>query len=403
MTVYGRAEQATQVAVDAAISAAASPAVATAARPATRRLVPVVLTAAVLMVAVAGGGLLIFGGATIAPTLMTAAANTPTSPVACTTVDVEVGELPPGVLEKLSGDERQRQQQINHAATIIAVGKAQEVPARGWVVALATAMQESRLLNLASQKMPGSEQYPNDGVAAGDHDSVGTFQQRPPWWSNDLAKGMNAEYQARQFYGGADDTPTIPGLLDITGWEQLPVTVAAQRVQRSAFPDAYAQWEAMATGLVQALEGVDPGTCAAAGSVTAGQWTWPLAPSTISSPYGMRLHPTLGYWKLHDGTDFGAVCGTPFVAAAAGTVTSTAMLAGYGGTTVIDHGGNVETWYAHQATFAVQQGQQVQAGDVVGYVGSTGYSTGCHLHWMVKVDGQPFDPEQWMEQQGDAA
>ncbi len=116
----------------------------------------------------------------------------------------------------------------------------------------------------------------------------------------------------------------------------------------------------------------------------------------VTSPYGMRRHPLTGVWKLHDGTDFGAACGTPIVAAASGTVTSVAMTAGYGNRLVIDHGpstnGRLQTSYNHAMVFAVGVGAHVVQGQVIGRVGSTGSSTGCHLHFQVWLDGRLVDP-----------
>lgn len=120
----------------------------------------------------------------------------------------------------------------------------------------------------------------------------------------------------------------------------------------------------------------------------------------VTSPYGMRLHPILGVWKLHDGTDFGVGCGTPVRAAEDGTVAATYADAAYGNRVIIDHGQiaghEVATTYNHLTSWAVSSGQQVRRGDVVGYVGSTGYSTACHLHFMVEVDGSTVDPETWL-------
>lgn len=122
--------------------------------------------------------------------------------------------------------------------------------------------------------------------------------------------------------------------------------------------------------------------------------------SYITSPYGMRLHPILRYYKLHDGTDFGAGCGTPIRAAAAGTVVSRYYNAGYGNRVIMNHGlvngVSLSTSYNHLSGFAVGPGQYVQRGQVVGYVGTTGYSTGCHLHFMVYEAGGTVDPMGWL-------
>ena len=110
----------------------------------------------------------------------------------------------------------------------------------------------------------------------------------------------------------------------------------------------------------------------------------------------MRLHPVLGIRKLHDGTDFAAGCGTPIKAAASGTVAERYFNAGYGNRLMIDHGKvggrYVTTGYNHATRYVVSVGQKVSKGQVVGYVGSTGYSTGCHLHLMVWENGSMVNP-----------
>lgn len=118
--------------------------------------------------------------------------------------------------------------------------------------------------------------------------------------------------------------------------------------------------------------------------------------SRITSKYGMRLHPVLGYWKLHDGTDFGAACGTPIKAAYGGVVSERYYNAGYGNRLMIDHGrvngAYVTTGYNHAQRYVVSVGQRVTKGQVIGYVGTTGYSTGCHLHLMVWENGNLVNP-----------
>lgn len=120
----------------------------------------------------------------------------------------------------------------------------------------------------------------------------------------------------------------------------------------------------------------------------------------VTSVYGMRRHPITGQVKLHDGTDFGSPCGTPIRAAAAGTVVEAGWANGYGNFTVIDHGvvdgRPLSTAYAHQSRFAARAGGTVERGAVLGYVGSTGYSTGCHLHFMVYVGGRTTNPMGWL-------
>lgn len=122
---------------------------------------------------------------------------------------------------------------------------------------------------------------------------------------------------------------------------------------------------------------------------------WPVN-GVITSSYGYRMHPVLGYARLHSGTDFGAATGTPIVAAASGTVVSAGWLGGYGNATIISHGGGMATLYAHQSRLAVGSGARVSRGQVIGYVGSTGMSTGPHLHFEVRINGSTVDPARYL-------
>jgi murein DD-endopeptidase MepM/ murein hydrolase activator NlpD len=122
----------------------------------------------------------------------------------------------------------------------------------------------------------------------------------------------------------------------------------------------------------------------------------PIPGAPVTSPYGMRFHPILHYWKLHDGTDFGAGCGTPIRAAAGGIVTDKYYNGGYGNRVFVSHGikggHHLVTVYNHLSRYSAYVGQRVRRGDVIGYVGSTGYSTGCHLHFMIYRDGSTVNP-----------
>lgn len=112
----------------------------------------------------------------------------------------------------------------------------------------------------------------------------------------------------------------------------------------------------------------------------------------ITSAFGARTHPILGYRRMHSGIDFGAPYGAPVVAAAAGQVAMAGWYGGYGRAVQIAHGGGVSTRYGHMSRLAVAPGQPVVAGQVIGYIGSTGFSTGPHLHYELHRGGQPVDP-----------
>ncbi|RQW98475.1 hypothetical protein DLJ59_27080, partial [Micromonospora inaquosa] len=135
------------------------------------------------------------------------------------------------------------QAQMDNAKIIVDVGLEMKMPRRALVVALATAMQESNLYNLASDVLPESAQYSNQGSGS-DHDSVGLFQQRPSSGWGTVAQLMRPSYAARAFYSALNEIP---------GWQDMSVTSAAQAVQISAYPDAYAQHEDRATTVAAAL------------------------------------------------------------------------------------------------------------------------------------------------------
>ncbi|QMT39575.1 M23 family metallopeptidase [Neisseria shayeganii] len=122
--------------------------------------------------------------------------------------------------------------------------------------------------------------------------------------------------------------------------------------------------------------------------------TQPVAGSRISSPYGLRIHPVLGGLRMHTGIDYAAPTGTPIRAPSAGVVEFRGWKGGYGNTVVLRHNSSMETLYAHMSAFSTTAapGMRVAAGEIIGYVGSTGRSTGPHLHYEVRLNGQPVNP-----------
>ncbi|MGH3673144.1 MAG: C40 family peptidase [Pseudonocardiaceae bacterium] len=134
--------------------------------------------------------------------------------------------------------------QLVNAGLVVAVGKQLRLPQRALVVATAVAMAESHLQVLANAGVPESVALPHEGLGA-DHDSVGLFQQRASW--GPVAQRMDPQGAARLFYGR---------LVTVGGWEAMPLTLAAQRVQASAFPDGYARWEQPANAVVGSVQGI---------------------------------------------------------------------------------------------------------------------------------------------------
>ena len=129
------------------------------------------------------------------------------------------------------------------------------------------------------------------------------------------------------------------------------------------------------------------------GDYVGGEFSWP-APGykTITSTFGTRFHPILKIYKTHTGTDIGAPYGATVVAANSGVVTTSSYLGGYGNAVIIDHGGGVCTIYAHGSELIAKVGETVERGQEIMKVGSTGMSTGPHLHFSVTVNGQYVDP-----------
>ena len=124
-----------------------------------------------------------------------------------------------------------------------------------------------------------------------------------------------------------------------------------------------------------------------------GEFTWPCPASRyISSSFGNRLHPILKVWKFHTGIDIGCSAGKDIVAAASGKVIMSKVYGGYGNCVMIDHGGGIVTLYGHSSKLLVSEGQTVKRGQTIALVGSTGRSTGPHLHFEVRKNGEYINP-----------
>jgi murein DD-endopeptidase MepM/ murein hydrolase activator NlpD len=283
--------------------------------------------------------------------------------------------------------------QTHNAATIISRGQHGHVPPRGWVIAIATALQESDLRNLASPAVPESLNLPHDGVGV-DHDSIGLFQQRPSAGWGTPAQIMDPTYASDRFY---------QKMITVQGWQTLPLTVVAQKVQVSAYPDAYAKHEARAAQIVNALTdgaagaAADAGDqhCASAGEISAAGWTVPVV-APIVSGWRTPERPT------HNGVDLGAARYTEIHAASAGVVIVSRCDGSTGNCDVdgdpnhtkgcgwfvdILHASGVITRYCHQVQRPrVNVGDHVVAGQVIGLVGSSGHSSGPHLHFEVHLN-----------------
>ncbi len=130
--------------------------------------------------------------------------------------------------------------------------------------------------------------------------------------------------------------------------------------------------------------------------VGSGQLSWPVSGGVITSEQGWRVHPIFGTEIYHAGMDIGVDEGTPVHAADAGTVVEADWLGGYGNCVIIDHGNGMQTVYGHNSSLCVSAGQSVAKGDLIAYAGSTGYSTGPHCHFEVRINGEPVNPRGYL-------
>jgi len=287
--------------------------------------------------------------------------------------------------------------QASHAVTIWQTGAERDLPDRAMIVALATAMQESALKVLANPAVPDSYDFAHDGEG-GDHDSVGLFQQRQAW--GETSTLMDPAGSANLFYDKLER---------IDGWESMSVAEAAQAVQVSAFPDAYSKHEAgasAAAALVAELQ-------------CSGEWVHPTPGAGIVSGWRTGERPR------HNGVDLGAARGEEILAASAGEVVKVTCNArtaagrqlscdvdgspsimGCGWYVEVAHAEGLLTRYCHMGQRpSVSVGDQVSAGDVLGYVGSSGRSSGPHLHLEVHRSHAPsfdtaLEPEGFFRDKG---
>jgi murein DD-endopeptidase MepM/ murein hydrolase activator NlpD len=160
---------------------------------------------------------------------------------------------------------------------------------------------------------------------------------------------------------------------------------------RARRADFEAQYNAVQAQIAASVSRGNP-TPPASGN---GRFIWPVN-GAVTSGFGPRTHPIYGESRMHTGVDISASSGTPIKAAGDGVVKMAGVNGGYGNWTLIDHGNGLATGYGHQSRIAVSVGQQVSTGQVIGYVGSTGASTGPHLHWEVRVNGNPVNPMSWV-------
>lgn len=165
----------------------------------------------------------------------------------------------------------------------------------------------------------------------------------------------------------------------------------AQEEEQSS-QEEYERLLAISENIASMLRNMEnSGGGAPAGQGGTGQFMWPCN-GPITSYYGWRTHPIFGTTKYHSGMDIAVDSGTPIHAADSGTIVYSGWLGGYGNCVMIDHGGGLVTLYAHNSALNVSEGQYVSKGAVVAYAGSTGYSTGPHCHFEVRLHGELTEP-----------
>ncbi len=179
-----------------------------------------------------------------------------------------------------------------------------------------------------------------------------------------------------------------------TATAQKQAVVDQINADQNALFDILEDLEAESKKLNSEIQALQAQQAAKNGNTKApGAYLWPCPSShTITSSYGYRTHPISGVKKLHTGMDIGASYGANVVAAAGGTVIMSKYYGGYGNCIIIDHGGGVATLYGHMSSLVAKNGQKVAAGETIGKVGSTGNSTGNHLHFEVRINGSTVNP-----------
>jgi murein DD-endopeptidase MepM/ murein hydrolase activator NlpD len=196
-----------------------------------------------------------------------------------------------------------------------------------------------------------------------------------------LAARAAQEQEARdQLVGARNDLAQTKG--------EQAANLSKLSANDQALADEIAQEQASSAALAAAIRAAQARAAASQGATatpSSAGLIWPVS-GPITSPFGPR------WGSFHQGIDIGVPMGTPIAAAAAGTVIYCGWESGYGNLVVIDHGGNLATAYGHQSSIAVSCGQQVEQGQAIGYVGCTGHCFGPHLHFEVRINGNPVDP-----------
>ena len=278
------------------------------------------------------------------------------------------------------------EEQKRNASVITNVARSRSLPPRAAVIGVATAIQESMLKN----------------IRYGDRDSQGLFQQRPSQGWGTVAQVTDPIYASNSFF---------ERLAKVDKWQTKPLTKAAQNVQRSGFPDAYAKWEKTAGELVvkswgrhavlSTTSGCDAVENAADSTGAKGGWALPVENSRVTTPYKAGG----GMWSSgsHTGVDFPVATGTRVQAVGTGTVVEAGWGGAYGNNVVIKMSDGKYTQYGHLSKISVTKGQPVKARQQIGVSGATGNASGPHLHFEARTGpayGSDINPVGYLRSHG---
>lgn len=328
-----------------------------------------------------------------------AACNPPSG--GSTSVTIDPATVPAGPIAGYSGD------QLVNAAYVLKAGADLGLGVRDQTIGVMTAMGESSLVNVNYGDDLHGVTNPDGTLTC----SLGLFQQQ---W----CLGWGTKDEVMDPY--ISSTKFFTAMMKVENRDSLEPTAVAHRTQRNANPFHYAKYWDAAVAVVEQLSGVDTGltsgngnqVCAGEGGATVpgqvndGGWATPGA-GPVKSKFGMRRNPgqiNHGELRLHAGTDLAAgSCNGPIWSARAGTVIFAGLTSPDGlGIITVDHGDNIKTKYLHmyRSGILVSVGDKVAAGQQIGRTGSSGNSTGCHLHYEVHLNGKPVDPEPFMAEVG---
>lgn len=262
----------------------------------------------------------------------------------------------------------------------------------GAAVALLTVGAVLSIYTLMNGEMHASETAQLREANRIQQEQILQVSKRASALQQDLDSLRRAEDGLRAIVGAppaAADETVQEGTVSPTGGEQHALTTADLSEALEMIEERLSTRRSSIDLLAETMRREFPGAASYA-SDSAPHTTpsiWPAA-GYVSSPYGLRFDGT----EFHQGIDIAADMGAPIVATADGVVTAAGWNGGYGNMVDVDHGGGIVTRYGHASALAVTVGQQVRRGEVIAYVGSTGRSTGPHVHYEVRVDGQPVNP-----------